>query len=126
MIHDFNNGTVGWTFWNVLLDEKGGPNHVGNYCFAPVHGDTRTGKLIYTPTYYYIGHFSKFIRPNAVRISSSSSKSHLLTTSFLNEDGKIATVIMNQSADTIIYKLYIGTKAIEETILPHSIQTLVY
>jgi glucosylceramidase len=126
MIHDFNNGTVGWTFWNVLLDEQGGPNHVGNYCFAPIHGDTKTGKLIYTPTYYYIGHFSKFIRPNAKRISSTSSKSHLITTSFLNEDGKIATIVMNQSADTITYKLYIGNNAIEETILPHSIQTLVY
>ncbi len=126
MIHDFNNGTVGWTFWNILLDEKGGPNHVGNYCFAPLHGDTRTGELIYTPTYYYIGHFSKFIRPNATRISSTSSRSHLLTTSFLNENGKIATVVMNQSAEKITYKLYIGSKAIEETILPHAIQTLVY
>jgi glucosylceramidase len=61
MIHDFNNGTVGWTDWNILLDQNGGPNHVGNFCFSPIHGDTRTGALIYTPSYYYIGHFSKFI-----------------------------------------------------------------
>jgi glucosylceramidase len=99
---------------------------VGNYCFAPIHGDTRTGALIYTPTYYYIGHFSKFIRPNAKRISSTTSRSHLITASFLNEDGKIATIIMNQSAIKITYKLYVGNKAIEETILPHSIQTLLY
>src|SRR5215213_2642279 len=71
MINDFNAGTVGWTDWNVLLDEKGGPNHVGNYCFAPVHGDTRSGKLIYTNAYYYIGHFSKFIQTGAKRISVS-------------------------------------------------------
>jgi glucosylceramidase len=57
MIHDFNNGTVGWTDWNILLDQNGGPNHVGNFCFSPIHGDTRTGALIYTPSYYYIGHF---------------------------------------------------------------------
>jgi glucosylceramidase len=126
MIHDFNNGTVGWTFWNVLLDEKGGPNHVGNYCFAPIHADTRTGTLIYTPTYYYIGHFSKFIRPNAKRISSTSSRSHLLTTSFLNEDGKMATVVMNQSSNAIPYKLYVGTKMIVETIPAHGIQTILY
>ena len=126
MIKDFNNGTVGWTFWNVLLDEKGGPNHVGNYCFSPIHADTRTGELIYTPTYYYIGHFSKFIRPNAKRVSTVTSKSHLLATSYLNEDGKMATVIMNQSADTIKFKLYVGSKAVEETILPHAIQTFVY
>ncbi len=63
MINDFNNGTVGWTDWNILLDQNGGPNHVGNFCFAPIHADTNTGELIYTPSYYYIGHFSKFIRP---------------------------------------------------------------
>jgi glucosylceramidase len=40
MIHDFNNGTVGWTDWNILLDQNGGPNHVGNFCFSPIHGDT--------------------------------------------------------------------------------------
>ena len=65
MINDFNNGTAGWTDWNILLDENGGPNHVGNFCFAPIHGDTKTDELIYTPTYYYIGHFSKFIKPGA-------------------------------------------------------------
>ena len=45
--HDFNNGTVGWTDWNILLDENGGPNHVGNFCFAPVHADTKTGEITY-------------------------------------------------------------------------------
>jgi glucosylceramidase len=51
MIHDFNNGTVGWTDWNILLDQNGGPNHVGNFCFSPIHGDT--GALIYTPLLLY-------------------------------------------------------------------------
>jgi glucosylceramidase len=89
MINDFNNGTVGWTDWNILLDETGGPNHVQNFCFAPVHADTKTGELIYTNAYYYIGHFSKFVRPGAKRISSVASRSQLLTTSFINEDGKV-------------------------------------
>jgi len=126
MINDFNQGSVGWTDWNILLDQTGGPNHVKNFCFAPVHADTKKGKLIYTPSYYYIGHFSKFIRPNAKRVSTVSSRSHLLTTSFINEDGKIATVVMNQSDEKITYKLYIGLQAVQETILPHSIQTLIY
>ena len=51
MIGDFNAGTVGWMDWNVLLDETGGPNHVGNFCFAPIIADTKTGKLIYTNAY---------------------------------------------------------------------------
>ncbi|MBN1456563.1 MAG: glycoside hydrolase family 30 protein, partial [Sedimentisphaerales bacterium] len=126
MINDFNRGTVGWTDWNILLDETGGPNHVSNFCFAPVHADTKKGELIYTPSYYYIGHFSKFIRPNAKRVSTVSSRSHLLSTSFINADGKIVTVVMNKSDQEITYKLYIGAEAVEETILPDSIQTLIY
>jgi glucosylceramidase len=126
MINDFNQGTVGWTDWNILLDETGGPNHVMNLCFAPVHADTRTGELIYTPSYYYIGHFSKFIRPDAKRVSTVASRSHLLTTSFMNVDGKIVTVVMNRSDTEIKYELFIGQKAVEETIPPHAIQTFVY
>lgn len=126
MIHDFNNGTVGWTDWNILLDQNGGPNHVGNFCFAPVHADTNTGELIYTPSYYYIGHFSKFVQPKAKRVSTAVSRSHLLSTSFMNPDGKMATVVMNQSDTEITYSLIINTEKITATIPAHGIQTLVY
>jgi len=126
MIHDFNNGTVGWTDWNVLLDENGGPNHVGNFCFAPIHANTKTGELIYTNEYYYIGQFSKFIHPGAKRIISSSSRSALLTTAFLNEDGTTAVVVMNQGNEKINYYVWINGKAAEVNSLPHSIQTLVF
>ena len=125
MINDFNNGTVGWTDWNVLLDETGGPNHVQNFCFAPIHADLRTGKLIYTNEYYYIGHFSKFIQPGAKRISSASSRSSLLTTAFLNTDGKIAVVVMNTGNKKIPYYLWIDKKAVSVISLPRSITTLV-
>lgn len=126
MINDFNNGMVGFTDWNILLDEKGGPNHVQNFCFAPVHGDTRTGQLIYTNAYYYIGHFSKFIKPGAKRIISSSSRSQLLTTAFKNPDGKIVVVVMNQSSIKTPFNLWINGKAAECMALPHSISTLIF
>jgi glucosylceramidase len=125
MIHDFNNGTVGWTDWNILLDEEGGPNHVKNFCFAPIHADTKTGKLIYTNAYYYIGHFSKFIRPGAKRVISASSRSPLLTTAFINPDGKLVIVVMNQTSMKIPYKLWIAGKAADVTAWPHSIATIV-
>ena len=125
MINDFNNGTTAWTDWNVLLDEGGGPNHVGNFCFAPVHADTKTDKITYLNSFYYIGHFSKFIRPGAKRIISSASRGQLHTTAFLNTDGKIAVVVMNESNDKVPYRLWISGKAAEATSLPHSIQTLV-
>jgi glucosylceramidase len=126
MINDFNNGTVGWTDWNILLDQNGGPNHVGNFCFAPIHADTNTGELIYTPSYYYIGHFSKYIQADARRVSTSVSRSTLLSTSFLNVDGKMATVVMNQSDAEITYNLIIGTQKTVVLIPAHGIQTLVY
>ena len=125
MINDFNCGTVAWTDWNVLLDERGGPNHVGNYCFAPVHADTQSGKLIYTNIYYYIGQFSKFIRPGAKRIVSSSNRDGLLTTAFLNTDGKIAVIVMNPTDASIDYNLYISGKSAAVTSLSHSISTFI-
>jgi len=124
MINDFNAGTVAWTDWNILLDEKGGPNHVGNFCFAPIHADTRDGSLHYTSEYYYIGHFSKYIKPGAKRIVSSSSRDKLLTTAYQNPDGKIAVVVMNSGDMKITYNLWIKGKAVSTSSLPHSIATL--
>jgi glucosylceramidase len=125
MMNDFNAGTVGWTDWNILLDEKGGPNHVGNFCFAPVHADTRTGELIYTNSYYYMGHFSKFIRPGAKRIASAASRDKLLTTAYVNTDGKLAVVVMNRTDEKIEYSLWIKGKAAKTSAEPHSIATLI-
>jgi glucosylceramidase len=125
MIEDFNSGAVGWTDWNILLDETGGPNHVGNFCYAPVHGDTRTGELHYMNSYDYIGHFSKFIRPGARRISSSSMSKALAATAFLNQDGSIAVVVMNESEEAQPFWLWLdGMGACTES-PAHSIQTLI-
>ncbi len=124
MIRDFNNWTVGWTDWNILLDESGGPNHVGNFCFAPIHADTGTGELIFTNSYYYIGHFSKYIRPGAKRILCSPSRSQLLAAGFRNPDGSVAVIVMNETGKETIFNLYSGGYSVELTSLPHSIQTL--
>ena len=126
MINDFNNGMVGFTDWNILLDETGGPNHVGNFCFAPIHADTKTGELIYTNAYYYIGHFSKFIQPGAKRITASASRSQLLTTAFKNKDGKVVVIVMNHGDNKTTYYLWVKDNAAEITSLPHSIQTLIF
>jgi glucosylceramidase len=126
MVNDFNNGTVGWTDWNILVDENGGPNHVGNFCFAPVIGDTKKGELVFTNSFYYIGQFSKFIRPGARRIISSSNRDMLETTAFRNVDGKIAVVVMNRSDKSVPYFLWVNNKAAKMVSLPHSIATLLF
>jgi glucosylceramidase len=124
MIHDFNNGVEGWTDWNVLLDETGGPNHVQNFCFAPIHADVKTGKLYYMDSYYYIGHFSKFIRPGAKRIISSSSTDKLQTTAFLNPDGKIAVIVLNLSDEAQPFNFSVNGKSAKSSSPAHSIITL--
>jgi glucosylceramidase len=126
MINDFNSGAEGWTDWNILLDEQGGPNHVGNFCFAPIHADTRTGGLIYTNSYHYIGHFSKFIRPGAKRILAAPSRSMLLSTAFVNEDGSVAVVVMNPTSQSGQYYLTVGGSAVAVDSPPHSIQTVIF
>ena len=126
MINDFNSGVVGWTDWNILLDERGGPNHVQNFCFAPIHANTKTGELIYTPTYYYIGHFSKFIKPGALRVSTTTSRTTIESTSFQNENGSIVTVVMNKTDQTIGYKLIVGAAETYLEIQPRAMQTIIY
>lgn len=126
MINDFNSGTVGWTDWNILLNENGGPNHVQNFCFAPIHADTENNELIYTPTYYYIGHFSKFIEPGAKRVSTTVSRSTLESTSFQNPDGQTVTVVMNKTDQTTPFKLIVGDVEVSLEIAAHAMHTILY
>jgi glucosylceramidase len=123
MINDFNQGAAGWTDWNVLLDERGGPNHVGNFCFAPIHADTN-GALHYMNSYYYIGHFSKFIRPGPRRIVSSSTSDDLLTTAFINKDGRVAVVVMNSTGTDHHFYLWWNRMAAKCNGPAHSILTV--
>ena len=129
LFNDFNNGAVGWTDWNILLDENGGPNHVGNFCFAPVHADTQPGadfgKLTFMNSFHYLGHFSKFVRPGAKRIIASSTSDELLTTAFKNPDGTIAVVVMNQTEKAIDTNLQLRNSAIKTKSPARSIFTAI-
>ncbi len=125
MINDYNNGMSGFTDWNIVLDENGGPNHVGNFCFAPLHANVKTGKLMYTNAFYYIGHFSKFLQPGAKRIISSATRSQLKTTAFQNPDGTLVVVVMNDTDMDTIYDLFINGQATKLAAKPHSISTIV-
>lgn len=125
MIRDFNNGTTAWTDWNVMLDEKGGPNHVGNYCYAALHIDTKTGDLHYTSIYPYMGHFSKFLRPGARRVAVAPSRDALRATAFLNRDGSLAVIVMNPGGAALDYRLWIRGRAAPASAPAHSIATFV-
>ncbi|MHB9132764.1 MAG: glycoside hydrolase family 30 protein [Armatimonadota bacterium] len=125
MINDLNRWTVAWTDWNMVLDETGGPNHVNNLCSAPIIADTKAGTLYYHSSYYYIGHFTRFIRPGAQRIISAATRDELQTTAFQNPDGTIAVVVMNRSDEEIPFALKFDGQAVMTVSPGRSIQTYV-
>lgn len=123
---DINNWLEGWIDWNIVLNELGGPNHVGNYCDAPVIVDTKTGEVHYNSSFYYIGHFSKFIKPNAVRIGHELNHEYLKTVSFQNEDGSIVAVVMNAEDKKEKFTISVGGHTAEAELPEHSITTFIF
>lgn len=126
IIGDLNNWTVGWVDWNMVLDERGGPNHVDNLCDAPVIADTTRNKVYYQNSFYYLGHFSKYIRPGAVRIGHSVANDALEVTAFKNPNNSIAVVVMNRTDEKIPFSLKANGKTAVSSSPAHSIMTLVY
>lgn len=126
ILGNLNHGTHGWTDWNLVLNEQGGPNHVGNYCDAPIIADTVKDEVIYESSYYYIGHFSKYIRPGAKRVASTRYTDNLEVTAFKNTDGTVAVVVLNRTDEELPYILRSSEELAENRIPAHSIQTLLY
>jgi glucosylceramidase len=124
ILADLNAGSAGWVDWNMLLDSRGGPNHVGNYCFALLHASD-DGKLIFTPSYAYMGHFTRYIRPQARRVSAATSRSTLAATAFRNADGSLAVVVMNSTDQAQRYRLIVDGAEVAVDIPAHAIQTAV-
>ena len=126
IIGDLNNYLEAFIDWNLVLDETGGPNHVGNLCDAPIMINRDTLEVTKNSSYYYIGHFSKVIRPGAVRVEHAlSPKAHVYATTFKNVDGSIAAVIQNESDQeetlTVAYKNHYYTLTLDA----HSIVSVV-
>ncbi len=124
MIGDFNNWQEGWLDWNLILDETGGPNHVGNLCDAPVVADTKTQEIHYNSSYYYIGQFSKFVGAGAARIGIDAEASALQHVAFLNEDGTIALIAMNETDGEIGFNAELDGQYAPYVLPAHSIATL--
>jgi glucosylceramidase len=125
MINDLNRWTVGWVDWNLVLDETGGPNHVGNFCSAPIIADTKKDELLFQSSYYYIGHFSRFIRPGAQRILCATNRDDVEATAFANPDGTLAVVVLNNTDVGRSLALSLSERTATSTIPPHSIATYV-
>ncbi|MBI9098745.1 MAG: glycoside hydrolase family 30 protein [Spirochaetaceae bacterium] len=125
MIGDFNNWCEGYLDWNLVLDETGGPNHVQNLCDAPVIADTGNNTVFYNSSYYYIGHFSRYIKPGAYRVFSKSDIEHIHSASFKNEDGSLVIVVMNEGDSDIDISLSCNGDFINIKTISHSIMTVI-
>jgi glucosylceramidase len=119
-----NNWVDGWVDWNMVLDRQGGPNWFKNWCVAPVIIDPDSDEVYYTPLYYVMAHFSKFIRPGAEVIAADSTDKDLMVTAAHNLDGSTAVVVFNEGFKEKTYQLK-GLK-LEKTIniSPQAIQTI--
>ncbi|MFK7969682.1 MAG: glycoside hydrolase family 30 beta sandwich domain-containing protein [Bacteroidia bacterium] len=98
LIGCLNNWVDGWIDWNMVLDKQGGPNWFKNWCVAPVIADVESDEVYFTPLYYVMTHFSRYIRPGATRIGFDLSDDRLIATAAQNPDGSIIVVIFNQEA----------------------------
>lgn len=107
-IGDINAGADTLIDWNLLLDEKGEPNHVGNYCDAPMMYDTKQRELRKKLSLDYIGHFSRFIKPGAIRLGTSRFSGDIEATAARNPDGSIAVVLLNRADVETDFNLKLG------------------
>ncbi|XHR27265.1 MAG: glycoside hydrolase family 30 beta sandwich domain-containing protein [Chthoniobacteraceae bacterium] len=125
IISDFSRWAVAWTDWNLLLDETGGPNHVNNLCSAPILADTEHDRILFQSSYYYIGHFSRFVKPGAQRLLCATNRENLEATAFANPDGSMAVVVLNRTDDALRFALNTPDSATPFKVPAHSISTYV-
>jgi glucosylceramidase len=125
IVNDLGNWVCGWIDWNIVLDLRGGPNHVGNFCDAPVLVNTASGDVHYQSSFYYIAHFSRFVQPGAHRIASHDGPEAIESIAFANPDGSIVVVALNRSDSAVAFNLKCGGDTLACNVPAHGIQTLV-
>eukprot|EP00930_Biecheleria_cincta_P087516 TRINITY_DN7673_c0_g1_i3.p1 TRINITY_DN7673_c0_g1~~TRINITY_DN7673_c0_g1_i3.p1 ORF type:complete len:815 (-),score=114.55 TRINITY_DN7673_c0_g1_i3:45-2489(-) len=144
IIGNLNAGASGWIDWNLILDESGGPNHVGNVCDAPVRADVTKNELYVHPQFFFLGHFSKYLLPGSKRLHTSvtqapkyegatrpygtcSAEDGLQATSFLRPDGTIASIVLNSADLSVSFKLQAGTNRVLRACIPaRAVQTYIF
>jgi glucosylceramidase len=129
IIVGFDHWLEGWIDWNIVLDKNGGPNHVGNYCGAPIMIDTETKEIYFTPVYYILAQFSRTIRPNDIivkteKILNTLGKDDLHSCASINKDGILSIQVLNTTKKMISYSLEIGDHYAAIEIPANSLQTI--
>ena len=125
IIGDLNNYIEAWMDWNIVLDETGGPNHVNNLCDAPIIIDSKTKEVHYNSSFFYIAHFSKFIKKNAKRIYSNVIGDKIYAVGCINENNTLCVVIMNEENEDKFINLEIDDESTTIKLKANSIYTIV-
>lgn len=123
IIGDLNNYVEAWIDWNIVLDETGGPNHVGNLCDAPIIIENNEN-VIYNSSFYYIGHFSKFIEKGSIRVLSKCDIEKVYCLSCVNKEN-IIIVLMNENEEDKNINLNIDDEEIRINLTKNSIYTII-
>jgi glucosylceramidase len=131
---DLESGASAWIYWNMILDEKGGP-----WAVSPVHGnpdpnvqhpvviiDRQTKEVTYTGLYYYLAHFSKFVRPGAVRVGTTGLVNGVRCLAFQAKDGGVVVEIMNSRKQGASVRLNWHGRAVNLDLLAESITTCLW
>ena len=134
IMSDLNAGAAGWTYWNTILDEKGGPWKVSvvhedpepNIQHPVVIVNRKTHKVTYTGLYYYLAHFSKFVRPGEVRIGITGSASGVRCVAFQKPKGGHVAELINSSNKDVPVQLNSGDRALTVNLPALSITTLLW
>ena len=119
-----NNWVDGWVDWNMVLDRQGGPNWFENWCAAPIIVDPDTDEVYFTPLYYVMTHFSKYIRPGAEVIGVENNNKELQITAAQNPDGTIAVIVFNEGEREQNFNLQINEKSVNIKINAQALQTI--
>lgn len=120
-----NNYVDGWIDWNMVLDKQGGPNWFKNWCTAPVIVDPDNDDVYFTPLYYTIAHFSKFIRPGAVRIGFECMDEDLAVTAAQNPDASVVVIVFNPTENEKAFTVSMSDLSVNVLIHAKAIQTIV-
>lgn len=134
LFNDIEAGASGWTYWNMILDQTGGP-----WLIAPAHGNPdhnqqqpviiinrETKEVTYTGLYYYLAHFSKFVRPTSTRIGTNGTVDGVRCLTFKHTNGQLVSQVMNSTETEAKVTLTWNQKTLELILPAASISTYIW
>lgn len=139
---NINNYCIGICDWNLFMDEFGGPYHNrgkagtsalkldytngGAGCYSPIMFNSETKKLNMTPVYYYVGHFSKYVKRGAVRVATTKFSKDIYTCAFVNPDGEKVVFLMNTLDEEVSVNLRYNGECTAIMLPAHSASTALF